>query len=303
VNDDVLPIAELDRAATPKTGIDRALPFLWTAVAVLLMTAIAAVVFGLADDETPAERVAAASGAAQSEDFAYEATVAGGVLPTPLTLTGTVDGDTHRLRGSLDMGALTGGAGGAGGFRLELVQDGTVQYYKLPATLLPAGTKPWFRYDLATLGVPATARTGAGSTTNPLDALRQLDAVVGDVERVGDEEVRGTDTVHFHFVVDSMKANPEAAKLIPAELAERLKRVPVDLWLDGKDRPRRIRQTVDTGPSAGGTVTTTVEAFDFGKEVVIDLPPADQVQEIDPTNPAGMGALFGGPGAGAAPAD
>lgn len=282
MTDDVFPVAELDApSAGQPAGVERAMPFLWTAVAVLLMTAVAAAVLGWADEESPAERVAAAGAVAGAEDFAYEATMEAEGLQAPsgYTFAGAVDGDTGRTRGA----GLAGGAAS-----VEFITDGTIQYLKLPPEL-GGGGPPWIRFDLAELGVPVPSNTNP--TSNPIDALRQLDAIVGDITKVGVEDVRGEETTHFRFAVDVVKTNPDAAAKLPADVQDGLRRVPMDLWLDDQDRPRRLRQALDLGPDFG-TMTTTVELFDFDKAVTIDLPPADQVRDVDLTDPAGLGALL-----------
>jgi hypothetical protein len=272
---DPLTVAELDAPARP--AVARALPYLWTIVAVLLMSSITAAVLH-EDPATPAERVAAAQAAATQQDYAFEAGFDGPAPLGDLRFRGGVDVETSRLRGSMTLQ----------GQKIEIVQDGLVQYLHLPAGTLGTTGKPWLRTDLSKLGLTATSAPGAG-LTNPIEALRSLDAIVGDVEEVGHEKVRGDDTTHFRFVVDAAKAQPKAAELLPEEQLERLRKVPVDLWLDGDDRPRRVRQTLDMGATTGGSITTTVETFDFGKDVTVEVPPADQVQDFDLQNPLGAG--------------
>jgi hypothetical protein len=284
MTDDLYPVAELD-APTPSS--DRRLPMLWVVVGLLLAAGVLAA-FLVGDERTASERVAAAAGAVEEDDHAFEVTMefAGAPLPGGFTLSGAVDVDTSRARatGTLGLGAGEGQAVPP----IDVLVDGRIQYLKLPPEL--GGDRPWIRFDAGAFGGSSPA---PGAATNPLDALRQLDAVIGDVERVGEEKVRGEPTVRFRFVVDALKADPDAAAKLPEEVRAGLRRVPTELWLDSRDRPRRLRQSVDLGPSAGGKVTTTIELFDFGAPVTIDLPPEDQVRDADLTDPAGLGSLFG----------
>jgi hypothetical protein len=275
-------LAELEppAAATDRGPVERALPFLWTAVVLLLLTAIVA---ALVHEEpaTPEERVAAAQGTATAEDFAFsmEVEVSG---PGPLEAvrgTGAYDADTRRVQGTIQ----------SQGIESAFVSDGLVQYIRLPDGLRSPGQKPWLRVDLAKLGVPAREASPASPAANPIEALRALGAIVGDVERVGTEEVRGADTTHLRFVADVTKSAGQAADLVPPDQREQLRRVPIDLWLDGDDRVRRIRQTLTVGPEATKQ-TVTFETFDLGKAVSVELPSADEVQELDLSNPA---AAFG----------
>lgn len=276
--DDVFPVAELDPPT--RSAADRALPALWVVVALLLIASVVAGVVKAGDDERPGERLAAAADRADAEDFAFEATVAmeGAGLPEGgIRLTGTVDIESGRLGGTMRVGLAT----------VELLQDGTTQYYRVSGAAA-AGRKPWQRLDLSRLGVTANTSTGAG---NPLDSFRQLGAIVGEVEELGHEDVRGVDTVHFHATIDATKVQAPKTS-VPAATMDALRRMPVDVWLDGQDRVRRFRQSLDLrSAGAPGVITTTTEAFDFGKDVTIELPPDADVEDIDP---AGLGSLLSG---------
>jgi hypothetical protein len=231
-------------------------------------------------DATPGERLAAAADQADAEDFAFEATVAMDGLGLPqdgIKLTGTVDIQSARLAGTMRVGPTT----------VELLQDGTAQYYRIPGAEA-AGHKPWQRLDLSGLGVTSNTSTGA---SNPLDSFRQLGAIVGEVEEVGHEDVRGVDTTHFHATIDATKVRAPRSS-VPTATIDAMRRIPVDVWLDGKDRVRRYRQAIDLrAAGAPGIITTTTEAFDFGKDVTIELPADADVEDIDV---AGLGSLLGG---------
>ncbi len=273
-SDDV-SVAELEAPASRDAR--RPIPLLSVAVAVLLTTAMIAALLGVRRSDgsgTPRERLSAAAGAAAAQDFAFEITVDidGAPAASGIKLVGVLDVETRRLRATVGIGRA--------GFDQELVQDGTTQYLKASAEVAKLlgsdGTKPWIRIDFSAdvrAQDPAT-----GFDTNPLDALARLGAIVGPVERVGEENVRGEPTVHFRTVVDGTKSLP-TNRVIPN--ADRLRRIPLDVWLDDQDRPRRLRQSVSF-PSGGGAetkVATTFESFDYGKAVSVELPPPDQVSE------------------------
>jgi hypothetical protein len=107
---------------------------------------------------------------------------------------------------------------------------------------------------------------------NPLDTFARLGKITGPIERVGEERVRGVPTVHFRTTVDASRGMADA---------ESLRNLLVDVWLDDDDRPLRHRQTMTLDDPGGTTVVSTMESFDHGKAVAIELPPADQVGDFD----------------------
>jgi hypothetical protein len=104
--------------------------------------------------------------------------------------------------------------------------------------------------------------------------------------------VRGTETRHFRTVIDLSDQLAGAGGGPLAGMREQLARVPVDVWLDGDDRIRRLRSSLDLGGAGLGAaqVRTTVEAFDYGEDVDIEVPSADEVFDGDLS---ALGSLFG----------
>jgi hypothetical protein len=256
------------------------------AAAVLLVAGVVAAIVVGGADRSPSERLAAVPAAVSSEPFAYEMTFAssGGATPAPFQLeaVGAVDPGTGRSRLTMDLGSLSQGATS----KVAMVTDGDTVYVRLPAG-------GWARVDAKqfTDGM----NRGLPSSTNPLDSFDDLRAVDAAIEDLGAEDVRGTPTTHFRTRLDLSQAarvpadSPGAAGLAAGMLGT-LREVPVDVWLDDHDRPRRQRMTFDLGAFGAGTFTITIEAFDFGRAVDIELPPADQVVE---PGPGGLGGLFG----------
>jgi len=100
---------------------------------------------------------------------------------------------------------------------------------------------------------------------SPEKLLAMLRAASRETERIGEEDVRGESTVRYRLMV-----NCEEAQLAgcPSDTA------PVEVWIDDDGLVRRI--SVEDGGS-----TATIEFFDFGVEVDVEPPPADQVLAID----------------------
>ena len=58
--------------------------------------------------------------------------------------------------------------------------------------------------------------------------------------------------------------------------------VPFDVWIDDDGLARRMKyeQPLPTTNGAKGSMTTTMEMYDFGVEVNVEPPPDDQVTDI-----------------------
>lgn len=177
---------------------------------------------------------------------------------------------------------------------MKQVMDGYVMYMRMPAleSELPDG-RSWIRMDLreATkeLGLDIAQFGGAGGS----DATRTLDYLraTGDVEKDGEEEVRGVETTHYRAVVDLRKypqlvpesERAEAERGIDA-LVEMTgeEKIPTDVWIDDDNLVRRMRQQMDMRMPGAGTVEMDMsfELFDFGRRVNVEPPPADQVKDV-----------------------
>ena len=289
---EALPVSDLEPprpSAAPRV--------LGLAIVVLLLAAIVSAVVVRDGERSAAERFAAIPAAVAEQPFGFELTI-GGSLPTPsaqdieITMTGAVDPSTRRLRGEMDLSAAMP-AGMAVPPTISIVIDGDVAYLLLPAA--PGAAPRWQKVDGAAFTQGATG--GIPSSPNPLDSFEQLRSVDAEIENLGEEEVRGTKTTHYRTRLDMQKvleATPAEqrppAGSAAAELIASMSEVPVEVWLDEEDRPRRQRMLFSMPADAATSrpameMTLQIETFDFGKPVVIELPPPDQIDES---------GLFGG---------
>ena len=217
-------------------------------------------------------------------------------------LSTTFETDGRRLtfagRGALDYrrdrGALFYDFSALGGGRVEMRYDQTVIYLRMPQlqTMLPQG-KSWLRLDLE------AAAKGAGLGTldqirgqDPTQLLAYLESLDAKPTLVGRARVRGVPTTHYRARVSLKKAVEEGLKGLPdakRRAAERELRatmesvgaetMPVDAWIDGDGRVRRLKTTYSLRlPAAQGGATTSiataVDFFDFGVDVAVKAPPA-----------------------------
>jgi hypothetical protein len=230
-----------------------------------------------------------------------------------MVATGAVDSARQQMQMEIDMGALfdqlsavgrEGVPPGLGG-SWQLVADGTTVYVQAPF-LEMVGVEGWLSMAADDVGTSAGALglgAGAFDFTQTLDALR---GTVGEPEVVGQEEVRGVATTHYRASMDLAEALEQA----PAEQRAQLEaafgqlesgalgdaEIPIDVWIDDDDLPRRMRLSMDPMLAAldarDGSITMTMELFDYGDDVSIAIPPAD---EVTPLSEA-FGGLGGGAG-------
>ncbi|MBU2696325.1 hypothetical protein [Pimelobacter sp. 30-1] len=151
------------------------------------------------------------------------------------------------------------------GQQYESVLAGGVIYLQGAGLPVPAGK--WLKFD-------PKDKSNASSPLAPILALadpqKQL-AVFGSPKAltlVGEENVEGVDTSHYRVTVDSAAfaknagLPADAGKLLPPELT-------IDLWLDGDDRPIKMRQEFEIQ----GAKSTTEQVYtDYGADVKIDVP-------------------------------
>lgn len=200
---------------------------------------------------------------------------------------------TEQGRLELDLGPL----GLAGATRTEVLLDGDVVFLKLGGALPGLGQRPWVRIDLSQLkkgqgdGIEALRQLRAN---DPRAVINELRGATGDAEKVGTESVRGIETTHYRATVDldeAAAASPDGVRDGLTEVARQLgtPKLPVEAWLDAEGRLRRLRYTIDLAdlddeaPAKGagtGTVVATLELFDFGAEVAVAPPPADQTTDL-----------------------
>jgi len=147
---------------------------------------------------------------------------------------------------------------------------------------LPQQPKVFFKLKTADV-----AASPVGGTVEPTAQLHTL-AAVAAAEVVGQEEVRGEPTTHYRGTYDVARALRGARGLQQAALrsslgaASSVTEAPYDVYLDDDGRLRRLQQTVEVpiaaadGEESALTVTTTLELYDFGIDVMVVPPAADR---------------------------
>jgi hypothetical protein len=229
---------------------------------------------------------------------------------------GAFDSAGERATISLDLSSLAGLFGGlmgglGGGFtpgqappdfqrpeawKLDAIVDGQVVYVRFPALAseLPEG-KSWVRMDAADQGKTAQdfGFSGLEDFTNedPRALLEVLESVSGEIETVGTEELRGAQTTHYRATLDvrdlgglAPKAQGQSQELgeMLDQLVEQagLSAIPFDVWLDEEGLVRKVEASVSVAPPGESDpleASLAFELYDYGLEVDVTPPPADEV--------------------------
>lgn len=223
-----------------------------------------------------------------------------------LVATGASDSSVPVMSIEMDMASLIPGTP-AGGATVGTVFDGRAVYMRFPEEMaagLPDG-KRWVRLDLASIssqaGIDPEALAAQFNSSDPLANISLLTGASDDVTEVGTEEVRGVSTRHLKMTVDLERATEQLSGNLSGSDAERLKeavaqaaatvgvtQLPMEAWIDDDGLPRRLLYSFDLAQAkvpgaegaATGTATIKMEFFDFGEDVAVAIPSADETVDF-----------------------
>ena len=236
-----------------------------------------------------------------------------------LTSVGTYDRATGRLRSTVDLSRILGGAPtGPMAGPVETIKDGPRVYLKAKVftDTLPAH-RPWVVLDTSRIN-PASGLSITGeidsTVTDPGSFLEALRGIGDDTHAVGEEDVDGSVTTHYRGTVSLDRA----ASQLPADEQERLRQgfaglgvvgdhliLPMDVWVDREGDVRRVATTLDvvaatppgSAPASSAASTPVAITIDYrepGQPETIELPAADETSDItDLVNTAIEGPLQG----------
>lgn len=283
------------------------------AVLVLVLSAAC----GGEDGPAPDERLAAAgeaTTAAGTAAFTLEARLRTGpdtAAGTAVTLSGRGAADlrTGASRLAFDLPDL--------GLSLLMLYEGDTVFLRTPP-VMTGGEARWIRRTVPSRTGTASGPAGFSGRLAPLLTALE-DVAAGEIDRLGDDTVRGTDVQGYAFSVPggTLWRGPGEA---PSSLVGL--EVPVRVWLDDADRVRRmtveteldaavaaVRQAAGDSLAAGPLrmleatagdarrLVVSLELFDFGTEVATRPPDTVEVIDADSLETGGTG--LGGPVGGA----
>jgi hypothetical protein len=185
------------------------------------------------------------------------------------SMTGEGDIDYRDGSPAMDMTMSIDQAGGD----VQVILVDNVFYMKAPGM----GGDKYLKMDLDD---PNSPLGSLGSQLDPQEALKSFGEGVKTVTYVGEDggEDQYTVTVDTAKMLDSL--GEDAAGAAGAGMPDEISYV---VWLDGEDRVTKM--TIDLGK----TGTMEMELSDFGKDVSIEAPPADQVAEMPSMDGSSMG--------------
>jgi hypothetical protein len=162
---------------------------------------------------------------------------------------------------------------------------------------LKPGTRPprlhWVGARLRR-GTPGTFASEGDAFTDPASVFRALAGIRAPVRRIGHENLNGVPTTRYHLLTNLALFLQPSAGHIQNELAYRRVQAVLDVWIDARGRPVRVRETF-TGPTVSGrtTITTIVRFTDYGRPVSVRAPSSAVVKSALGGLPNPLGA---GPG-------
>jgi hypothetical protein len=236
----------------------------------------------------PPEAVAqAATKTAKADTYRASFTGSLGVAGQTLRMTGDGEFDAEGKRGHMTMAYTVAGQK----LVTEMVLELPVMYMRLPAELgaqLPSG-KRWISIDLDEVGQELGfefQQLMQASQSDPSQSLQYLRGAAG-LRTVGQEEVRGVETTHYRGTVEFRRLAeqfPEMKESIDRLIElTKVEQVPTDVWVDDDDLVRRMGfayNDMQFAPGQRGDMSMTIELFDFGTDVDVETPPADQVIDL-----------------------
>ena len=191
------------------------------------------------------------------------------------------------------LGRLTlrmSGLPGVGEIEIEQVISGNLIYMRSELfSNVPGVETEWVSLDLQEAaeqaGVDVSQMTGQQS--DPTQTLAYLKGAAGEVDDLGTENVRGVETTHYRAMIDPEKAWEQAGAITDREaLRKTLDQIgdepfPTDVWVDGDGLARRIAISVPMEtPQGKVAMDMAMEFFDFGTEVDVEPPPANEVTDL-----------------------
>ncbi len=256
----------------------------------------------------PVAEAAIATSHSGGAQLAMSAQIELGGLSGPVRLTGTGNFNFAAHEGEL-ISSLSGLPASA----LGVLHTSSLQFTELFAKnviylespllagRLPGGAR-WMKLDLGQVvqGLGLDPQSLSSGQSNPAQDLEYLKADGGTVTRVGTETLRGAMTTHYRGTIDLAKAaeklgsaNPALLKASIEQLTAEMgtKKIPVEVWVDSRDRVRRM--TLAVGETSSGEhvgVSIMLELFNFGATPAVNVPSGSEVFDVTQSSLAGLSA-------------
>jgi len=244
---------------------------------------------GLASPFTDAIQLASASKKGTEQSKSAKFTMEGSAAGQTLKADGAMAFDGAQTRFSMTATAA--------GQTTEMRLVDQVMYIKLPAGEgKQLGTdKAWAKVSADGSDPLSQALGGALSqSAEQSDPSKMLDQIskAGRIVSSDQTELDGRQANHYKVEIDLAKAVDQVAAHVPAaaraQVTEKLKgkdiKIPAEVWLDKDNLP--LQMTMDQGPmmqalgAPAGDAKFTMKYTDWGTQVDVAAPPADQVVDL-----------------------
>jgi hypothetical protein len=122
--------------------------------------------------------------------------------------------------------------------------------------------------------------------SDPLGMLESVEPAIGKVTYAGSDDVDGRDLDHYELTVDPQAMLKELAPSAGADMKSEIPDdLTYDIWLDDQNRFAQMKMDI---PVMNQTTSMTMSVTDWGTDVSIEAPPADQVTDMPD-----MGSMLG----------
>ena len=231
----------------------------------------------------PVARAAAATASAPGYRVSALMSISGGSAPVTARLRGTID--TAAGSGTISTDEMVAGQE----VKAPMVFSGLNFWMRsaaIPGASKLTGGKPWIYVDMN----KTLAAMGAGSlpgTTDPSQFLSYLTAAGAAPTRVASVSINGVPTTEYRALINLdryAKADHASAQSISAiETAIGSHTMPVQTWIDGNNRVRRIHVAFPECV-AGSKVqfSMTMGIYDFGPQPQSQIPLRGEVYNLTP---------------------
>ena len=247
---------------------------------VVITVAVAVLAAGCGTLQAPAVALSAAvaNTAATTSRVAVSTTMSYPGVTTTITATGEFD--YAHPRGVLQMGS----GSALGGMEVRYLPPHLyVKFAGMAGMPFPEG-KSWVGISLPGQAADESlAFLPLGNVNaNPMDLLAALTAIASKVTDLGPATIRGAAVTHYRVTVDLAKAEAHQQSQERAEFRSFASSLdtatlPVDVWVDGQARVRRIAISLPmptgSGMPAGFHVSEAVDYYDFGVPVRVSSRP------------------------------
>ncbi len=243
------------------------------------------------DQLTMFREAAVASAIAKSGRF--EATMMLAATPElPQAFTIYIEGafNSERMEMKMDMSEAFEGAATEGvdlsAFGdlsdVRFIFDGETAYMKFPLFAIMGVQTDWVELPsddaINTAGV-----AGIGNST-PANALAPFLDAGGDVTVVGTETIRGASTTHYRILFDVDDLESIAGDVSAQDLRDSgVEQVPLEVWISDNLIYRYVISY--EGIAEAPVLSMQYDMFDYGQNVIIDLPNEDNVTPMDSFGP------------------